>query len=65
MIGQGMHGFVGNQDLEFENIEKELSEPTDMRIFVIADAFSKGYSVEKIHALTKIDHWFLHKLKIF
>jgi carbamoyl-phosphate synthase large subunit len=63
MIGQGMHGFVGNRDLEFENIEKELSEPTDMRIFVIADAFSKGYSVQKIHALTRIDPWFLHKLK--
>jgi carbamoyl-phosphate synthase large subunit len=63
MIGQGMHGFVGNRDLEFENIEKELSEPTDMRIFVIADAFSKGYSVEKIHALTRIDPWFLSKLQ--
>jgi carbamoyl-phosphate synthase large subunit len=63
MIGQGMHGFVGNRDLEFENIEKELSEPTDMRIFVIADAFLKGYSVEKIHALTRIDPWFLHKLE--
>jgi carbamoyl-phosphate synthase large subunit len=63
MIGQGMHGFVGNRDLEFENIEKELSEPTDMRIFVIADAFLKGYSVERIHALTRIDPWFLHKLE--
>lgn len=63
MIGQGMHGFVGNRDLEFENIEKELTEPTDMRIFVIADAFSKGYSVEKIHALTRIDPWFLYKLQ--
>jgi carbamoyl-phosphate synthase large subunit len=63
MIGQGMHGFVGNRDLEFENIEKELSEPTDMRIFVIADAFSKGYSVQKIHALTRIDPWFLSKLQ--
>ena len=63
MIGQGMHGFVGNRDLEFEDIEKELSEPTDMRIFVIADAFSKGYSVEKIHDLTRIDPWFLYKLQ--
>jgi carbamoyl-phosphate synthase large subunit len=63
MIGQGMHGFVGNRDLEFENIEKELSEPTDMRIFVIADAFSKGFSVKKIHALTRIDPWFLYKLQ--
>jgi carbamoyl-phosphate synthase large subunit len=63
MIGQGMHGFVGNRDLEFENTEKELSEPTDMRIFVIADAFAKGYTVEKIHALTRIDPWFLYKLQ--
>jgi carbamoyl-phosphate synthase large subunit len=63
MIGQGMHGFVGNRDLEFENIEKELSEPTDMRIFVIAEAFEKGYSIDKMHELTKIDSWFLHKLK--
>jgi|WetSurSiteA1Bulk_404760.scaffolds.fasta_scaffold00292_5 carbamoyl-phosphate synthase large subunit len=63
MIGQGMHGFVGNRDLAFDDVERELSEPTDMRIFVIADAFSKGYSVEKIHELTRIDPWFLHKLK--
>ena len=63
MIGQGMHGFVGNRDLEFEDIEKELSEPTDMRIFVIADAFEKGCSIEKIHELTRIDPWFLYKLK--
>jgi len=63
MIGQGMHGFVGNRDLEFEDIEKELSEPTDMRIFVIADAFSKGYSVDQIHRLTRIDPWFLFKLQ--
>lgn len=63
MIGQGMHGFIGNRDLEFDQVEKELSEPTDMRIFVIADAFSKGLSVERIHELTRIDLWFLHKLK--
>jgi carbamoyl-phosphate synthase large subunit len=63
MIGQGMHGFVGNRDLEFGDIEKELSEPTDMRIFVIADAFAKGWSVEKIHEFTRIDPWFLYKLK--
>jgi carbamoyl-phosphate synthase large subunit len=63
MIGQGMHGFVGNRDLEFDDIEKELSEPTDMRIFVIADAFSKGYTVKKIHELTRIDPWFLFKLQ--
>ncbi|MDP4187607.1 MAG: carbamoyl-phosphate synthase (glutamine-hydrolyzing) large subunit [Bacteroidota bacterium] len=63
MIGQGMHGFVGNHDLEFKDIEKELAEPTDMRIFVIADAFEHGYTVEKIHELTKIDCWFLEKLR--
>jgi carbamoyl-phosphate synthase large subunit len=63
MIGQGMHGFVGNRDLEFDDVEKELNEPTDMRIFVIADAFTKGLSIEKIHELTRIDPWFLYKLK--
>lgn len=63
MIGQGMHGFVGNRDIEIEDIDKELSEPTDMRIFVIEKAFDKGYSVDKIHDLTKIDKWFLYKLK--
>ena len=63
MIGQGMHGFVGNHDLTFDNIDKELSEPTDMRIFVIEKAFEKNYSIEKIHDLTKIDNWFLLKLK--
>jgi carbamoyl-phosphate synthase large subunit len=63
MIGQGMHGFVGNRDLEFDDLEKELTEPTDMRIFVIADALSKGLSVEIIHDLTRIDAWFLYKLR--
>ncbi|NLJ06865.1 MAG: carbamoyl-phosphate synthase (glutamine-hydrolyzing) large subunit [Sphingobacteriales bacterium] len=63
MIGQGMHGFVGNKELEEENIDKELSYPTDMRIFFIAKAFSLGYSVGKIFELTKIDRWFLEKLK--
>ncbi|NLI24364.1 MAG: carbamoyl-phosphate synthase (glutamine-hydrolyzing) large subunit [Bacteroidales bacterium] len=63
MIGQGMHGFVGNRDLEFDNIDRELSEPTDMRIFVIASAFEKGYSIDRIHDLTKIDKWFLIKLQ--
>lgn len=63
MIGQGMHGFVGNNDLEFKNLDEELSNPTDMRIFAIAEAFEQGYSVEKIHNLTKIDTWFLDKLK--
>ena len=63
MIGQGMHGFVGNKDMEFGDIEKELTEPTDMRIFVIAAAFEKGYTVDQIHKLTNIDPWFLYKLK--
>jgi len=63
MIGQGMHGFVGNRDLSFEDLEKELSEPTDMRIFVIADALAKGFSVDQIHGLTRIDPWFLSKLE--
>ncbi|MBQ7823080.1 MAG: carbamoyl-phosphate synthase (glutamine-hydrolyzing) large subunit [Bacteroidaceae bacterium] len=63
MIGQGMHGFVGNNELEFANLEEELSHPTDMRIFAIGVAFEKGYSIEKIHELTKIDPWFLGKLK--
>ena len=63
MIGQGMHGFVGNRDLTFDDVEKELAEPTDMRIFVIADAFEKGYSIDRIHELTRIDKWFLYKLK--
>ena len=62
MIGQGMHGFVGNRDLEFDDIEKELENPTDMRIFVIAAAFEKGYTVDQIYNLTKIDPWFLYKL---
>ena len=62
MIGQGMHGFVGNRDLTFEDIDNELSRPTDMRIFVIADALENGYDIDRIHKLTKIDKWFLHKL---
>jgi carbamoyl-phosphate synthase large subunit len=62
MIGQGMHGFTGNRDLEFEDLDKELANPTDMRIFVIAAALEKGYSIDKIYDLTKIDKWFLYKL---
>ncbi len=62
MIGQGMHGFVGNKDLEIVDFEKELSRPTDMRIFVIAMAMQNGWSVEKIFEQTKIDRWFLEKL---
>ncbi|MCD8072584.1 MAG: carbamoyl-phosphate synthase large subunit, partial [Alistipes sp.] len=63
MIGQGMHGFVGNRELEFGDIEQELSNPTDLRIFAIVEAFARGYTVEKIHELTRIDPWFLGKLK--
>ena len=63
MIGQGMHGFTGNVRLAYGDIEKELAEPTDMRIFVIAEALEKGISVERIHQLTKIDKWFLYKLR--
>jgi len=63
MVGQGTHGFVGNHDIEFDDIDQALSEPTDMRIYSIASAFEAGYTVERIHDLTKIDNWFLVKLK--
>jgi carbamoyl-phosphate synthase large subunit len=63
MISQGMHGFVGNSDMEFENIDDALSNPTDTRIFAITSAFDNGYDVDRIHHLTKIDKWFLYKLK--
>ncbi len=62
MIGQGMHGFTGNKELDVKNIDKALSEPTDKRIFVLSQALRHGYTVERIHELTKIDRWFLHKL---
>ncbi|MDD6002335.1 MAG: carbamoyl-phosphate synthase (glutamine-hydrolyzing) large subunit [Bacteroidales bacterium] len=63
MIGQGMHGFVGNNDLEFPDLDDELANPTDMRIFAIAKALEKGYTVERIVDLTKIDKWFIEHLK--
>ncbi|MDE6006722.1 MAG: carbamoyl-phosphate synthase (glutamine-hydrolyzing) large subunit [Muribaculaceae bacterium] len=63
MIGQGMHGFVENKELEIPDIDGALHAPTDKRIFVIEKAFDKGYTVEQIHELTKIDPWFLEKLK--
>ena len=63
MIGQGMHGFVGNREITFDNVEESLSKPTDLRIFAIADAFEKGYSVDQIEELTKIDPWFLKALE--
>ena len=62
MIGQGMHGFIENKDVSVPDIDKALKEPTDKRIFVIESAFRKGYSVDKVHELTKIDKWFLEKL---
>lgn len=63
MIGQGMHGFVGNHELNIEDLDKALMEPTDKRIFVIAKAMENGYTVNRIHELTKIDRWFLFKLQ--
>jgi carbamoyl-phosphate synthase large subunit len=63
MIGQGMHGFTGNRELKFGDLEKELAEPTDMRIFVIAEALDKGISIDRIYELTRIDKWFLFKLR--
>ena len=63
MIGQGMHGFVENKELEIDDIDAALREPTDKRVFVISKAMHKGYTVDDIHELTKIDKWFLEKLK--
>ena len=63
MVGQGTHGFVGNSDISFPDIKKALSEPTDMRIYSIASAFEQGYTINHIHELTRIDRWFLVKLK--
>lgn len=63
MIGQGMHGFVENKELEIPDIDSALKEPTDKRIFIISKAMHKGYTIDQIHELTKIDKWFLHKLK--
>ncbi len=63
MIGQGMHGFVGNDHTKFENLDDELANPTDLRVFAIAQALEEGYSIERIFELTKIDPWFIGKLK--
>ena len=63
MIGQGMHGFVENKELEIPCIDEALREPTDKRVFVISKAMHQGYTVDQIHELTKIDRWFLNKLK--
>ncbi len=63
MIGQGMHGFVGNDHTKFENLDDELANPTDLRIFAIAQALEEGYSIQRIYELTKIDTWFIERLK--
>ena len=63
MIGQGMHGFVGNDHTKFDDLDDALQNPTDLRIFAIAQALEEGYSVERIEELTKIDVWFLERLK--
>ena len=63
MIGQGMHGFVGNDHTKFDNLDYELANPTDLRIFAIAQALEEGYTIERIEELTKIDVWFLERLK--
>ena len=63
MIGQGMHGFVGNNDVMFDNLDEELANPTDLRIFAVAKALECGYTVDRIYDLTKIDPWFLNALK--
>ena len=63
MIGQGMHGFIENKELVIEDIDRALKEPTDKRIFIIAKAMAQGYTIDQIHDLTKIDKWFLQKLK--
>ncbi len=63
MIGQGMHGFVGNDHTKFDNLDEELANPTDLRIFAIAQALEEGYSIDRIYELTKIDPWFIGKLK--
>ena len=63
MIGQGMHGFVGNREIKVADINQALADPTDKRIFIISQAMTQGYSVEEIHRLTNIDKWFLYKLK--
>lgn len=63
MIGQGMHGFVGNEHVEFDNLDDELANPTDMRTFAIAQVLEKGYTIDRLFELTKIDKWFLERLK--
>ena len=63
MIGQGMHGFVGNDHIKFDDLDEELSNPTDLRVFAIAQALEKGYTIERLYELTKIDPWFIERMK--
>ena len=63
MIGQGMHGFVGNEHIRFDDLDEELANPTDLRIFAIAQALEEGYTIDRLYELTKIDAWFLERLK--
>ena len=63
MIGQGMHGFVGNDHVSFDDLDEELANPTDLRIFALAQALEEGYTIERIYELTKIDPWFIGKMK--
>ena len=63
MIGQGMHGFVGNDHVRFDNLDEELANPTDLRIFALAQALEEGYTIERIEELTKIDPWFIQRMK--
>ena len=63
MIGQGMHGFVGNEGLSFDDLDHELAHPTDLRIFAIAQALEQGYTIDRIYQLTRIDPWFIQRLK--
>ena len=63
MIGQGMHGFVGNEGLTFDDLDHELAHPTDLRIFAIAQALEQGYTIDRIYELTRIDPWFIQRLK--
>ena len=63
MIGQGMHGFVCNDHVKFDNLDEELANPTDLRIFALAQALEEGYTVERLEELTKIDPWFIERMK--
>ncbi|MCH6550886.1 MAG: carbamoyl-phosphate synthase (glutamine-hydrolyzing) large subunit, partial [Planctomycetes bacterium] len=62
MLDVGAHGLVGNDDVEFDDLERELSEPTDRRVFAVAEALRAGLSIDRIHELSHIDRWFLHKM---